>query len=158
MGPWLAALAKRITAELGNPDDDCDCDFEAISLWPVPAIGIEPCEPTFPGDISSQDPGPGPDPPYEPELLLKAPPGPLSTADAFASVDPSCGDDGFDPETQPRLYAWCEFEKIVRPHVNGSGLPTWEFYIPDFVVMGAPNASIRGRMVTSVSIIVLPTS
>ncbi len=137
---WLPALAQRITAELGNPEDDCDCDFRAVSLWPVPAIGIDPCEPTGPGDIAQSSPGPGPDPPYEPELFLKAPPGPLSTADAFAPFTPECGDDGFSPDDQPRLWSWCEFEKIVRPHANGSGLPTWEFYIPDHAVMGAPNA------------------
>jgi hypothetical protein len=136
---WLPVLAQRITAELGNPDDDCGCDFEAVSLWPVPAVGIDPCPPTGPGDIAQSDPGPGPDPPYEPELSLKAPPGPLSSADAFASVDPSCGG-AWTPDGHPRLWSWCQFEQIVRPHANGSGLPTWEFYIPDYAVMGAPNA------------------
>jgi hypothetical protein len=65
-------------------------------------------------------------------------PPPLSGADGLKIANP-CPEIQNIPLSEPRKLAWCRLREVTEPHPIYTELPQWEFFIPDEVVMGAPN-------------------
>ncbi len=128
----LEALAVQVSRALdgGTPAGDCgDCDFAATPDLGAGELVIRPCAGGLP-------PEPPPPPPPHETTLAPYVPALAGGSGQVQAIQPSCEDD--DVASNPRLNAWCVYERSTRTSVIG--LPSWESSIPRSVLYDGPNA------------------
>lgn len=125
----MEALAQAFTEALnGGKDPSCECDVQAKADIQGQSIILAPCVP----------PPPAPPVPTVPNLPTKL----KANVPLWGGVDiyrpnlpppPSCGT-AFDPQVNPRAWAWCHFLEVVRPNPGAdpwfADLPMFESYRP----------------------------